>query len=82
MLDEESRASLGHLIEKYPSLNVVLEYRNELKSLWEGAHTSNEKLLADFRSWCTRAEASGIQGMKDFVDYLRSFRALPEPARA
>lgn len=80
MLDEESRASLSHLIEKHPSLKLVLEYRNELKSLWEGAHTSNEKLLADFRAWCTRAEASGIQGMKDFVDYLRSFRSLPEPA--
>lgn len=81
MLDEESRASLSQMIERYPSLKVVLEYRNELKSLWEGAHSSNEKLLADFRAWCARAEASGIQGMNDFVDYLRSFRALAEPAR-
>jgi stearoyl-CoA desaturase (delta-9 desaturase) len=60
----------------------VLEFRNDLKSLWEGAHTSNERLLADFREWCARAEASGIQGMEDFVAYLRSFREMPEPATA
>jgi len=60
----------------------VLEFRNELKALWEGAHTSNERLLADFRAWCARAEASGIQGMAEFVAYLRSFNGMREPATA
>lgn len=82
LLDAESRDSLGELIELHPGLKAVLEYRNELKSFWEGAPISNEKLLADFRAWCARAEASGIQGMQDFVAYLRSFRAMPEPAAA
>lgn len=82
LLDEESRDRLGDLIEGHPGLQSVLEYRNELKSFWEGAHTSNERLLTDFRAWCARAEASGIQGMQDFVAYLRSFRAMPEPAAA
>jgi stearoyl-CoA desaturase (delta-9 desaturase) len=82
LMDEESADWLGELIERNPGLKSVLEYRNELKGFWEGAHTSNEKLLADFRAWCARAEASGIQGMQDFVAYLRSFRAMPEPAAA
>jgi stearoyl-CoA desaturase (delta-9 desaturase) len=82
MLDEESQHWLAELIERHPGLGSVLQYRNELKSFWEGAHTSNEKLLADFRAWCARAEASGIQGMQDFVAYLRSFRAMPEQAPA
>ncbi len=80
MLDPASHDRLTQLIENYPSFKMVLEYRNELKGLWEGAYTSNEKLLADFREWCAKAEASGIQGMKDFVEYLRSFRAMSEPA--
>jgi stearoyl-CoA desaturase (delta-9 desaturase) len=80
LLDEHSRARLAKIVDDHPRIKTILQYRNELKSLWEGAHTSNEKLLADFREWCARAEASGIQGMKDFVDYLKSFRALPEPA--
>ncbi|HMB72103.1 MAG TPA: fatty acid desaturase [Gammaproteobacteria bacterium] len=82
LLDAQSQDWLTQLIERHPSLESVLEYRNELKSFWEGAHTSNEKLLADFRAWCARAEASGIQGMQDFVAYLRSFRAMPESALA
>jgi stearoyl-CoA desaturase (delta-9 desaturase) len=80
MLDDSSRRRLSEIVEKHPRMKTVLEYRNELKSLWEGAHTSNERLLADFREWCARAEASGIAGMEDFVEYLRSFRELPEPA--
>jgi stearoyl-CoA desaturase (delta-9 desaturase) len=82
LLDEQSQNWLTQLIERHPSLGAVLEYRNELKGFWEGAHTSNEKLLADFRAWCARAEASGIQGMQDFVEYLRSFRAMPERSAA
>jgi stearoyl-CoA desaturase (delta-9 desaturase) len=82
MLDEESQEWLRELIERHPGLESVLEYRNELKSFWEGAYRSNDKLLADFRAWCARAEASGIQGMQDFVAYLRSFRAMPEQTAA
>jgi len=82
MLDDISRARLMELIERHPGVQAVLEYRNELKSLWEGAYTSNEKLLADFRDWCARAEASGIQGMNDFVEYLKSFSEMPEGAPA
>jgi stearoyl-CoA desaturase (Delta-9 desaturase) len=81
-LDESSKDRLAELIEPHPSVKTVLEFRNELKSLWEGANTSNERLLADFREWCARAEASGIHKLEEFVAYLKSFQALPEPARA
>jgi stearoyl-CoA desaturase (delta-9 desaturase) len=82
MLDDRSRARLAELLARHPHFETVLKYRNELKSLWEGAHTSNDRLLADFREWCARAEQSGIQGLQDFVAYLRSFRKLSESAPA
>ncbi len=82
MLDELSSRRLAEIIERHPRVRAVLEYRNELRSLWEGAHRSNESLLAEFREWCRRAEASGIQGMEDFVVYLRSFRATPDKVSA
>ena len=44
------------------------------------APMSNERLLADFREWCARAEQSGIQGLQDFVAYLKSFRAMRDSA--
>jgi stearoyl-CoA desaturase (delta-9 desaturase) len=82
MLDEPARRRLAELAARHPRFKTVLEFRNELKQLWEGAHTSNERLLADFQAWCTRAEQSGIQGLQDFVAYLKSFRAMREPALA
>jgi stearoyl-CoA desaturase (delta-9 desaturase) len=82
MLDEPSRQTLEELAAKHPRFDTVLKFRKELKHLWEGAHTSNERLLADFREWCTRAEQSGIQGLQEFVAYLKSYRAMREPALA
>lgn len=82
LLDEGARDRLVELTERYPNIKVVMEFRSELKALWEGAHSSNERLLADLREWCARAEASGIQGLKEFAAYLRSFRSMPEPALA
>ena len=79
--DEGSRQRLDELAQRHPSFKTVLKFRSELKQLWEGAHTSNERLLAEFREWCTRAEQSGIQGLQEFVVYLKSFRAMREPAR-
>jgi stearoyl-CoA desaturase (delta-9 desaturase) len=80
MLDESDQAKLGELTRQLPAFELVLEFRNELKSLWEGAHTSNERLLDDFRQWCRRAEESGNQHLAEFVAYLRSFQPSPAPA--
>ena len=82
LLDEASRERLTQLIEAHPPVKTVLQFRSELQGLWEGAHTSNERLLADFKEWCARAEASGIQALKDYADHLRSLRPLPGPALA
>jgi stearoyl-CoA desaturase (delta-9 desaturase) len=80
MLDERSRRRLKELTERHPRFQTVLQFRSELNNLWEGAHTSNERLLADFREWCARAEQSGIQGLQEFVAYLKSFRAVRDRA--
>jgi stearoyl-CoA desaturase (delta-9 desaturase) len=74
LLGETERQRLGELTTQLPSFELVLRFRNELKNLWEGAHTSNERLLEDFRQWCRRAEESGNQYLQDFVAYLRSFQ--------
>lgn len=74
LLDSQSRERLAELMEKYPSLKTVMEYRSELKALWENTELSNEGLLAELMGWCSRAEASGIQALEEFSVYLKSFR--------
>lgn len=80
LLDNQSRERLAELMEKYPSLNTVVEYRNELKALWESTDLSNERLLAELVRWCSRAESSGIKALEDFSAYLKSFRPSPRLA--
>ena len=80
LLDHRSSERLAEVMERYPSVKTVVDYRNELKALWEGADLSNERLLAELMGWCSRAEASGIQALEDFSGYLKSFRPSPRLA--
>jgi len=80
LLDNQSQERLAELMEKYPSLKTVMEYRNELKALWETTDLSNERLLAELVRWCSRAEASGIKALEEFSAYLKSFRPSPRLA--
>ena len=77
-LEESDRLQLSELREQLPAFELVLQFRSELKKLWEGAHTSNEKLLEEFGQWCRRAEDSGNQYLQEFVSYLRSFQPSPQ----
>lgn len=77
LLDVQSQERLAELMEKYPGLKTVMEYRNELKALWETTDLSNERLLAELVQWCSRAEASGIKALEEFAAYLKSFRPSP-----
>ena len=79
LLDQGSQERLVELMDSHPSLKTVVEFRNELRELWEGANTSNERLLADLKRWCVRAEESGIQALEEFATYLQSFRPVPQP---
>ncbi len=81
-MDQASQERLAELIDGHPGLKTVLDFRSDLTALWEDAHSSNERLLADFREWCARAEASGIEVLQEFAGYLKSFQAMPEPALA
>jgi stearoyl-CoA desaturase (delta-9 desaturase) len=81
MLDAQALERLAELRARHPHFERVLEFHAELKALWEGAHMSNERLLAEFKEWCARAEASGIQCLEEFVAYLKSLRG-PEPVAA
>jgi stearoyl-CoA desaturase (delta-9 desaturase) len=81
-LDTRSRERLEELMRKHAHFKTVLEFRNELKALWGGANRSNEHLLADFKEWCSRAEASGIQKLQEFAVYLRTFAPAGQFASA
>lgn len=81
MLDADALERLEELRRRHPHFEKVMQFHADLKALWEGAHTSNERLLADFKEWCARAEASGIQCLEEFAAYVKSLRG-PQGAPA
>ena len=74
LLDEGSRHRLYELLSEHATLQTVYDFREKLRTIWSGAHVSNERLLQQLRDWCAEAEASGIQVLEDFAARLRSYR--------
>lgn len=73
LLDVTARRRLNEVLENSQALATVHEFRERLKSIWSGAATSNEKLIAQFRDWCAEAEASGVRSLQEFAASLRGY---------
>lgn len=74
LLDDHGKQRLSAVLNHSHSLKIVYEYRQQLQALWEGKASNNDRLLQQFRDWCIRAEASGIQALQDFARQLQGYR--------
>ncbi len=79
-LDDASRQRLARILDSSPILHAVHEHRAQLMRVWQQANVSNERLVADLKEGCARAEASGIAVLEEFSARLRGY--LPQPASA
>ena len=57
-----------------PTLDKMVQMREELRHIWLNTSGSREQLAADLQAWCKRAEDSGIAALRDFSMKLRSVR--------
>ena len=78
LLADEARRVLGDLLARYEVLRRVVEFREGLQEMWDGAAGSHS--VAQLREWCVRAEASGIRALREFAaalpTYARTRRAV------
>ena len=58
-----------------PALATIYQMRQELIALWGRSTASSEQLLKQLDDWCHRAEASGIEALRDFSMRLRCYAA-------
>ncbi|HEY9103282.1 DesA family fatty acid desaturase [Chitinimonas sp.] len=65
------QAKLDALLAESKVLDTVYKMRQELTSLWERSSSSKEQLLKQLQDWCARAEASGIEALREFSLRLR-----------
>ena len=70
---EQDKQTLQALLAQSKVLETVYHMRQELTALWERSSSSKEQLLKQLQDWCHRAEASGIEPLRQFSLRLRSF---------
>lgn len=78
LLDDGARARLAEVLDHRPTLARVIEHRERLRALWNGAAHSNEKLLAQLTDWVHEAENSGIKALQDFAARVRGYALAPQ----
>jgi stearoyl-CoA desaturase (delta-9 desaturase) len=71
----EDREKIEAVVQQSETIRTAYAMRQELAALWERSALSAEQLLAMLRKWCDRAEASELQGLRDFAQRLR--RSVP-----
>lgn len=68
---EAEQQKLDALLAQSTVLETIYRMRQELTQLWERSSVSKEQLLKQLQDWCVRAEASGIEALRDFSLRLR-----------
>ena len=73
LIQESERLRIALIVDNIPVLATIYEMRVELQAVWSKRGGGGEELLTAFREWCSNAEATGIQALRDFVEELKSY---------
>ena len=80
LLDAGAKERIGTVIERHADIRLVYELQQNLQSIW--AKRGNvEEVITELGEWCKRAEASGVQSLKEFAETLKSY-TTPRPVAA
>jgi len=72
-LEAGQKQQLSELFLHSKALQTMHEMRVELGAIWGRSNSTREQLLQQLQDWCVRAEASGIQALREFSLRLRSY---------
>ncbi|MBB3213999.1 stearoyl-CoA desaturase (delta-9 desaturase) [Herbaspirillum sp. Sphag1AN] len=72
-LEANQKQQLSELFTHSKALKTMHEMREELGTIWGRSNSTREQLLQQLQDWCARAEASGIQALREFALRLRSY---------
>lgn len=75
VLAPEQRAELETVAAGDSRLSILVRMQRELAGIWESSSASSEQLLSDLRTWCQRAQQSGIESLEQFALRLRRYAA-------
>ncbi len=71
----KAQAALQQVRSEHPVLDKMAAMRDELQDFWGNTSLSREQLIANLQEWCQKAEASGIEALKQISVQVKSARA-------
>ena len=72
-LTAAEKNKLEELMASNAQLRIMIEMRRELQAIWQRSNSTGEQLVAQLRTWCHQAEASGLTSLRDFSLRLRRY---------
>jgi len=77
LIDADGRRRLEPVLARCQQLRTVYEFRRRLQQVWDRSATTHDALVRNLQTWCTQAEASGVQALGDFAQRLRGYALQP-----
>lgn len=77
LINSRQRERLQNALTISQQLKIVYEFRQRLQEVWARSATTHEALLKNLQTWCSQAEASGVQALQKFSLKLRSYSLQP-----
>jgi len=81
LVDAAGQNRISEILDTSPKLQTIYEFKQRLQAVWTKRGGNAEELLRELKQWCSDAEATGIQALKDFVIDIRSY-SMPQLNRA
>lgn len=72
-IDANAKESIDLFLQKNRALEMVYNFREQLKGIWNRTTATQKELIDALHEWCVAAEASGNLKLKEFVQYIKGY---------
>ena len=72
-LSVDEKVKLEELMASNSQMRKMIHIRRDLQAIWGRSNATGDQLLLQLRSWCQRAEDSGLSSLRDFSLRLRRY---------
>jgi stearoyl-CoA desaturase (Delta-9 desaturase) len=79
LVDACGKERMENVMNESSDLKRVYEMRQSLMSIWTKTTASQKELIEAVQMWCQHAEETGIDVLKEFVVYVKSY-TMPQVA--
>jgi len=73
-LDDDAKNLFKQYIKTSPTIETIIQFREDLKEIWESKGKSTEQMIDAIKEWCHNAEQSGVDALQAYAKKLQTYR--------